>query len=249
MFTIEDREHIREQIIAKARSDPRLVAAAAVGSSAGQGDRWSDLDFTFGVAEHASIDDVLTDWTEILRGGFDAVVLFDLPFLSTIYRVFLLPGMLQVDLSFTPAADFGARGPRFKLLFGEAVERPFTPPPSPESIFGLGVHYAHRAYVCIGRGQLWQAEYLIHGARDHALTLACLNRGLAASYGRGFDQLPAEVLDSLADAFVAGITVEELRRALAPVIAALLREAGHILDQSASWFRPQLEELCPPFSS
>jgi hypothetical protein len=34
-----------------------------------------------------------------------AVHLFDLPFLSSLYRVFLLPGSLQVDLSFTPAAD------------------------------------------------------------------------------------------------------------------------------------------------
>ena len=49
---------------------------------------------------------------------FDAVSLFDLPFLSTLYRVFLFPGSLQVDLSFTPGREFGALGPKFRLLFG-----------------------------------------------------------------------------------------------------------------------------------
>jgi hypothetical protein len=151
--------------------------------------------------------------------------------------------MLQIDLSFTPAAEFGARGPRFRLLFGEAVERPFTAPPSPESVFGLGVHHAVRARICIERGRLWQAEYWIHDLRDQALTLACLRRGLEASHGRGVDRLSQEVLDLAAGALVAGISVDELRRALAAAVALLLREAGDILDERASWFRPELADL------
>src|SRR5665213_1146024 len=136
MFSVEYREHIRELLVEKARSDSRLPAAASVGGSAGQGDRWSDLDLTFAVADGTPVEAVLADWTQTLLADFDAVVLFDLPFLSTIYRVFLLPGKLQVDLSFTPAAEFGALGPRFQLLLGAAVERPFPPSPSPEHIFG-----------------------------------------------------------------------------------------------------------------
>jgi hypothetical protein len=246
MFTVEYRDRVRDQLIAKARSDTRLVAAAAVGGSAGEGDRWSDLDLTFAVAGGASIADVLADWTQALLAEVHAVVLFDLPFLSTIYRVFILPGMLQVDLSFTPAAEFAARGPRFRLLFGEAVERPFTPPPSPESTFGLGIHHAVRARICIERSRLWQAEYWIHDLRDQALTLACLRRGVEASHGRGFDGLPPEVLDGLEDALVTRIAPNELGRALAAAIAGLLREAGDILDERESWFRAELEGLCRP---
>ena len=63
MFAVEDRERVRSRLIARARSDPRLVAAAAIGASAGEGDRWSDLDLTFGVADAAPVEDVLTDWT------------------------------------------------------------------------------------------------------------------------------------------------------------------------------------------
>ena len=52
MFTVEERERAQERILELAQADPRIVAGAAVGSLAtGGGDRWSDLDLTFGVAE------------------------------------------------------------------------------------------------------------------------------------------------------------------------------------------------------
>jgi hypothetical protein len=245
MFSVEDRERVRELLTEKARSDSRLVAAATVGGSAGGGDRWSDLDLTFGVADGVPVKTVLTDWTQDFVGRFHAAVLFDLPSLSTIYRVFLLPGKLQVDLSFTPAAEFGALGPRFQLLFGEAVERSSVPPRSSEHTFGLAAHHAVRGHVCIERGRLWQAEYWIHALRCEALSLACGRLGLEASYGRGFDRLPHEVLDPFKGALVGNLTVGELRGALASATIGLLREADHI-PQVASWVRSELEELCRP---
>lgn len=44
--------------------------------------------------------------------------LFDLMVRNSTYRVFLLDDWLQVDLSFTPAAEFRQASPKFKLLFG-----------------------------------------------------------------------------------------------------------------------------------
>jgi hypothetical protein len=50
VFTVEFRERVRDRVLELARNDARVVAGAAVGSSAlGGGDRWSDLDLTFGV--------------------------------------------------------------------------------------------------------------------------------------------------------------------------------------------------------
>jgi len=247
LFSIEDRERIRGLLTEKARADPRLVAAAAVGSSAVGGDRWSDLDLTFGVADGVPVEEVLAEWTRSVVANLDAAVLFDLPVLSTIYRVFLLPGALQVDLSFTPAAEFGARGQRFQLLFGEALERPWVSPPSSDQIFGLGVHHAVRAHICILRGRLWQAEYWTHGTRNQALSLACRRFGLEVSHGRGYDSLPLEVRNSLATALVSELTELELRRALLAAITSLLREAADI-PHVVTRVRPMLEELCRPAS-
>ncbi len=69
---------------------------------------------------------------------------------------------------------------------------------------GLAVHHLVRARICIERGRLWQAEYWISEARNQALSLACLHRGLPTSYGRGFDDLPAEILEPLANALKRG---------------------------------------------
>src|SRR6185437_6143073 len=101
-----------------AENDDRVVAGAAVGSLAvGSGDRFSDLDLTFAVADGVPVAEVLDDWTRRLVDGLDAVHLTDLTRGPTMYRVFLLPDALQFDLSLTPAAEFRPAGPRFRLLF------------------------------------------------------------------------------------------------------------------------------------
>jgi hypothetical protein len=243
MFTIEYRDLVRDRILQLAASDPRLVAGAVVGSLAlGNGDRWSDLDLTFAVADSFSIFEVLEDWTCTLAKQVDAAHLFDLPSGASIYRVFLLPGCLQLDLSFTPASQFGATGPRFRLLFGSSVDKPYTQLPSAQDLFGWAVHHALRARFCIERGRYLQAEYWIHNLRDYSLNLACLQSDLPAVYGRGFDDLPTGVRDVFKDTLVASLTRQELMRALRCAIDGLLHVAANVQDLPAK-IEPQLRLL------
>jgi hypothetical protein len=243
MFSIQDRDLVRDYVLQLATSDARVVAGAVVGSVAlGDGDRWSDLDLTFAVADNFSIFDVLEDWTRHITKQFDAAHLFDLPSGPSIYRVFLLPGCLQFDLSFTPSSEFGARGPKFKLIFGHAVEKPYSQPPSAEELFGYAVHHALRARFCIERSRYWQAEYWISGARDYALSLACRRRELATSHGRGFDDLPTQARDAFASTFVTSPRRDELLDALGSVIDGLLNETEEI-QELATKVEPQLREL------
>ena len=100
-----------------ASSPEPLVGSLAVDG----GDRFSDLDLTFGVADHVPVADVLDDWTRTLTEELDALQLASLERGPTTYRVFLLPDPLQLDLSMTPAAQFRPAGPRFRLLFGETA--------------------------------------------------------------------------------------------------------------------------------
>jgi hypothetical protein len=227
MFTVEQRIQVSEGLLKKARADPRVVAGAEVGSTAGGGgDRWSDVDLTFGVADDTNIAELLGDWTVELAEQFSAVHLFDVTLQASIYRVFLLPGNLQLDLSFTPRAEFGAIGPKFTLLFGNAITKSFIEPPGAAHIFGLGAHHAVRARICIERGRVWQAEYWISGVRDQALALACRSRGLESGSGRGFDDLPADILDRLDEALVRSLEREELMRALKAAVNGLLSAAA-----------------------
>jgi hypothetical protein len=153
-----------------------------------------------------------------------------------------MPGCLQFDLSFSPAAQFGARGPKFRLLFGESVELPFGEPPSAHHLFGLGAHHALRARFTLERGRLWHAEYWTSGVRDTALSLACRRLGLSVHHGRGFDDLPDSVKGPLRDAIVRSLEPDELRRALGSAVAGLLREADEVRDL-ADRVAPELIKL------
>ena len=196
----------------------------------------------FAVADGVAVAEVLEAWSGAIVREFGAVQLFDLPRGAIIYRVFLFPDCLELDLSFTPASEFGAGGPKFRLLFGDAVEIPNLSEPPVEELFGYAVHHAAHARTCIERGEYWHAEFWISAVRDYALALACRRRDLDGSYGRDFDRLPTEVLAPLNDAFVRSLEQDELDRALASAVAALVREAGDA-RQMADSVQDQLQEL------
>ena len=242
MFTPEERAQVRERVLDPARSDTRISAAAIIGSAVtGAEDRWSDVDLTFGVVE--PVETVLAEWGAWVEQELGALHHWDLPWGSTTYRVFLLPDCLQVDLSFTPAAEFGARGPAWRTVFGETVERPHTPPPDTRALIGMGWLSVKDARIAIERGRHWQAEYFISSARDQSLALACVRLGEKASYGRGIDHLPREVTEPFEDALVRSLEPEELRRALRVVTDGFLREAAEADPEVASRLRSPLGEL------
>ena len=226
MFTVEQRDALRDRVLALAEEDDRVVAGAAVGSLAlGGGDRFSDLDLTFAIAHDVPVADVLEDWTRTLVEELGAVRLADLERGPTIYRVFLLADALQFDLSLSPAAEFRPGGPRFRLLFGDTAGELRSPtPPEAADLFGWGAIYALHARACIERGRVWQAEHYVGAVRDHALALACLREGLPAVQARGYDDLPDEALARYGDTRVRAIERGALRAALAASVGELLRE-------------------------
>jgi hypothetical protein len=239
VFTVDQRDALRDRLLRLAEDDERVVAGAAVGSLAVDGgDSFSDLDLTFGIADHVPVADVLNDWKRTLIDELDAVHLADLERDPTTYRVFLLPDALQFDLSMTPAAQFRPAGPRFRLLFGEtaagesevptpAVADLFIPTAAvAEDLFGWGVIYALHARACIERGRVWQAEHYVGAVRDHALSLACLRQRLPAVQARGYDDVSADTLARFRDAHVGAAEPGTLSSALAASVLALMREGA-----------------------
>ena len=257
MFTVEQRDALREHVLQLAEEDERVIAGAAVGSLAVDGgDQFSDLDLTFGIADHVPVADVLDEWTRKLTDELDAVHLADLERGPTTYRVFLLQDLLQFDLSMTPAAQFRPAGPRFRLLFGETaagdseVSTPrvagnlfISTPSVAHDLFGWGVIYALHARACIERGRLWQAEHYVGAVRDHALSLACLLQGVPAVQARGYDDLSAETLARFEDAHVSAVDPGALRTAVAASVLALMREGAEARLPHADVVAQRLAEL------
>ncbi|HYZ88244.1 MAG TPA: hypothetical protein VE620_03005 [Myxococcales bacterium] len=255
VFTVEQRDALRERVLRLAQEDDRVVAGAAVGSLAlGDGDRFSDLDLTFGVADHVPVTEVLAAWTTTLVEELGAVELADLERGPTVYRVFLLPRALQFDLSLTPAGQFRPAGPRFRLLFGEtaAAESDVPSPPGglfiptpavAGDLFGWGVIYALHARACIERQRVWQAEHYVGAVRDHALALACLRQGLPAVQARGYDDLSADTLARFDSAHVGAVEPDALRRALAACVLTLMGEGAEARLPHANTVAQRLAEL------
>ena len=242
MFTVEERDAVRRRLLELAQEDPTVGAAAITGSAAaGSADRWSDIDLAFAI--RGDMPRALLHWTSVLYAEFAALHHWDLPFGSSIYRVFLLPGCLEVDIAFTPEADFGPRGPNWRTVFGETVEVPTTEPPSRDDLVGLAWHHVLHARICIERGKPWQAEWLIGGVREHVLALACVRLGYSARFAKGTDLLPPDVTAAVEPALVRSLDEAELRRALGVAAGALTAELERTDEALAERLRPTLEEL------
>ncbi|MGH3839839.1 MAG: nucleotidyltransferase domain-containing protein [Pseudonocardiaceae bacterium] len=244
MFTPEQRERLRAGLVSAAYADIRITGAAVTGSAAvGREDRWSDIDLALCVAGDADVGQVVADWTDRMYQEHAAVHHLDVTRGVTLYRVFLLGSTLQVDLAFWSAAEFGAVGPAFWLLFGTANERPKPTAPVAAELIGMGWLYALHARSSIARGRVWQAEYMISGVRDHVLALACLRHGVPAVQGRGMDSLPSEITGGLTAALVCSLDIAELGRTLGVIIEALLGEIELVDAGLANRLTGPLREL------
>ncbi len=244
MFTLEERDRVRDRVVEMARADPRVTAGALTGSTAvGAGDEWSDVDVAFGVIDGVTPEAVLDDWAEGLFRELGALDHWDLRVGSWVYRVFLLPSGLEVDVAVVPERDFGARSPRFRALFGNPRQLEPSQPPDARHTAGLGWHHVLHARSCIERGKVWQAEYWISAVRDYTITLACLRLGEESAYAKGVHLLPVAVTVPLAEALVRSLDRVELHRALAVATACFIREVEALDAELGGRLKPVLEEF------
>ncbi|WP_375425713.1 nucleotidyltransferase domain-containing protein [uncultured Friedmanniella sp.] len=229
MFTTAARERLLVDLVARARAEPSVTAAALVGSAArDETDRWSDIDLALRL-EPGSDPSVAADaWTTQLGELAEVADHLDVWAGPVLYRVFLLRDSLQVDLSFAPAGRFASTGEPFALLFGSADPAPPIVGPDPGQLIGWAWLYALHTRSALARGRSWQALQMLDGLRAQLVSLACLRHGLPSHRGRGVDQLPASVLAGLAPTLAARPDHAVLAEAFAAATALLLAEAAHL---------------------
>jgi hypothetical protein len=157
--------------------------------------------------------------------------------------VFLLPGWLEVDLTFAPPHEFRPRGPQWRTVFGQPGDLDPFDRPDVNTLCGMVWHHAWHARICVHRGRLWQAEHWIGALRGHVITLACLRLGLPAAHAKGAHRLPDEVTGPLASTLVRSLDEPELLRALAAVIGPALTEIAHADPALATRLTPMLADL------
>lgn len=198
MYSNADRAALRDALIAAALGDPDLCGVAICGSMAvAREDIWSDIDLVLAVADGSRFGETVANWTRRMAQEHGAVHHVDIARGLQVYRAFLLPSTLEVDLNFVPAGEFQPEGPTFRALRGTPLPSASTATAdSSEHFIGMGWLYAQQARACIGRDRLWQAERMITQVRDQALALACLRHG-PCSLRFGHRLAPARPADNL----------------------------------------------------
>lgn len=228
IFTADERERLRSELVSAAQRDPNLSGAAHTGSGASSRlDRWSDIDLALCLASGASHEQVVTEWTDRLY-HHGAVAHVDVMRGATLYRVFLLRNTLQVDISFWHAEEFGAIGPNFRLIFGEAKAPRPAQASNARALIGMAWLYALHVRSSLERGRRLQAEYMLSGMRNQIGELTCLRCGVIAAQGRGLDELPVAERDTAAACLPRSLEPSELKRAFQNAMQALLEEIRHL---------------------
>jgi hypothetical protein len=78
VFTVEQRDALRERVLRLGEDDERVVAGAVVGSLAVDGgDRFSNVDLTFGIADHVQVADYVLTGPESLSQAEQVIEIGD----------------------------------------------------------------------------------------------------------------------------------------------------------------------------
>jgi hypothetical protein len=228
IFTPEERERLRDELVLAAHNDPNLSGAAHTGSAAtARLDRWSDIDLALCLRPAASYKQVVADWTERLY-QCGAISHVDVTRGATLFRVFLLKNTLQVDVAFWRADEFGAMGPNFRLIFGEAKPPQPAGQPNPHALIGMAWLYALHVRSSLARGRMLQADYMLSGMRNHVFELMCVRCGVIAQQGRGLDDLPVAEREMAIACIPSSLEPAEMQRAFQETIQALVNEIGTV---------------------
>lgn len=243
IFTPDERERLRGELVTAARTDPNLCGAAHTGSAASSRlDRWSDIDLALCLKSDASHERVVAEWTARLY-DHGAVAHVDVMRGPTLFRVFLLKNTLQVDIAFWRVEDFAAIGPNFRLIFGEARPARTAPQPTPSALIGMSRLYALHVRSSLARGRLLQVEYMLAGMRNHVGELMCIRHGVVAQQGRGLDDLPPDSREIFARCLPWSLEPSELKRAFQSTMQALLEEIRHVDAELEARLSQPLKEM------
>ncbi len=224
-FTATERTLVFERVLEIAKADTRVTGGAVVGSIASnKEDELSDIDITFGVKNEIKPEEVLNEWTKLLHAEFNIVHFFDIRHATAIYRVFLFPNCLELDLSVVPENDFGAIAPDFQLLFGKSNERKDFPKPDIVNLTGLGWHHVLHANSALRRNKPWQAEYWISALRDHAISMKCIRLGLPSFYAKGADSISNQEMKGMESTLTKSLDLSDLTVNLILITRLLISE-------------------------
>ena len=235
LFTPEEREETARRVSRLLGKDNRIEGVLVVGSLAGQGDRWSDIDIEVVVGDDEELPAVTDDWVGNLYEFLPVVHHFETAFGGTLVRGFLLENLLELDLAFEQSRRFSIWGPA-RVVFDrsgrvtDAVNAPARGDlhaSDRASEAGFAWHDVLHACTAVRRGRPWQGLWYMERIRNRTLKLGLERRGFYADFFDNADDLPVEELTPLEDTLVASLAPGSLLGAIEVAARAFLAELRH----------------------
>jgi predicted nucleotidyltransferase len=232
IFTPDERDATLTRLLSMLESDDRIEAAVVDGSiGAGRADRWSDVDVAAVVSDAGACESVAEDWIRRMYRELPVAHHYRTAFGTTIVPGFLLMNGLEIDLSFTPSAEFEVWAP-VRVAFdrsgvaARAVASPTSWSPTPDwsGEAGFAWHDVLHACAAANRKKPWQAVYYLQRVRNRTLSLASERHGWDADEFTRVDKLPSPERDPLRASLVADLDRATLLRAIGAATRAFLAE-------------------------
>jgi predicted nucleotidyltransferase len=247
LFAPSDRDATLVRVLELLEADPRIEAAMVTGSlGSGREDRWSDIDVATIVADAEDCEAVAGEWIERLYQELPVAHHYRTAFGTTVVPGFLLDNGLEVDLAFTPSAEFSVWAP-VRVAFDRtgvatrAAETPQAWSPTPDWSGEAGFAWHDVLHACVGanRGKPWQSLYYLQRVRNRTLALASERQGFDADEFAHVDDLPATDRDPLLGSLVSDLE----RTTLLPAISVATRA---FLDELRRGDPGLADRLAPP---
>jgi hypothetical protein len=261
IFTPRDRDTTLDNVIELGEADRRLEAAVLTGSlGAGRTDRWSDIDVAFVVVDAESCALVAADWVDRCYRKLPIAHHYETAFGTTLVRGSLQRNSLEVDLAFTPSADFAVWGPvrvmfdrRGSVTSKAASPKPWSPTPNWSGEAGFAWHDVLHACVAVTRNRPWQALYYLQRVRNRTLALASERHGLDDDEFKHVDDVPPVETDPLVASLVRDLDRSSLIAAIEVATRTFLDELGRgdptlaarLRSPLSAFVRASLEEITP----
>lgn len=215
MFTEAGRDATRDDLVAWAEADERVIAAlAGRGRSRGRapaGEGWADVDLALQLDPETDEPAVVADWTRRVADAHGTADTLDQLSDGMRRRVFLLRSSLVLAVSFRSPARRAASDRGFEA----------------DAAIGGGWLSAAESRSALAAGRVWQATVQLDALRDRVVALSSARHGLDPAGGRGADALPWQLRDDLRHARAAALTPGQLNGSRRRLLALLLDEVRH----------------------
>lgn len=252
MYTVDEREDIKNRLISLFRRLPGIAGVILVGSGAeGFKDEYSDVDFC--IVTEAPVEallEIMKKCSAAIHSEFPVMKFQEMP--ERQLQIYFLQSFLEIDIGYVELSKLEAVRKRWKVCFDHTGQLDRIMQESWDRIrkyhgkktnvdvdqiyrdyYNTIWHSIQHAVTSIKRGQLWRSSYEINYIRDAAIELRGYKLSLETKCFRSVDEFDDVFLRKLSKCHIGEMREKELFRALYEAVVLFFDEIAEVAVEYA----------------